>query len=100
VEIWILFFKIPGYYLELPPNYTSVDPKQMQKFSIILYMRIKEPRMRQVWETSKGEKGETSVKWAQRTQTGRQVWETRVGDKYGRQVWETSMEDKYGRQVW
>ena len=38
-------------------KYTSVDPKQMQKKSIILYMRTKEPRVgdkcgRQVWETS------------------------------------------------
>ena len=30
-------------------NYTSVDPKQMWKFSIVLYMRTKEP-----WKTSVG----------------------------------------------
>ena len=41
---------------------------------------------RQVWETSVGDKWKTSVNSAQRTQSGRQVWETRVGDKCGRQV--------------
>ena len=48
----------------------------------------------------------------QETQSGRQVWETSVGDKRGRQVedkcklspknpeWETSVGNKGGRQVW
>ena len=60
------------------PNYTSVDPKQMEKFSTILYMRTKETRVgdkcgRQVWETS-------------RKQVQTQPKDARVGDKYGKQV--------------
>ena len=51
------------------------------------------------WDTSVGDKWESSGRQvqthaAQGTQSGRQVWETSVGDKCGRQVWETS-----GRQA-
>ena len=55
------------------------------------------------WETSVGDKWETSVNSAQRTQSGRQVWETSVGDKCKlspkNPEWETSVGDKCGRQV-
>ena len=60
------------------------------------------------WETSVGDKWETSVNSAPRTQSGRQVWETRVGHKCGRQVGDKCkimrpktprVGDKCGRQV-
>ena len=42
---------------------------------------------RQVWETSVGDKWETSVNSCGPRHP---EWETSVGDKSGRQVWETS----------
>ena len=52
------------------------------------------------WETSMGDKGETRRRQVenhavQGTQSGRQLWDTSVGDKNGRQVKETSMGDKW-----
>ena len=52
-------------------NYTSVDPKQMWKFSIILYMRTKEPRVEDKCGYKCGRQVKTHA--AQRTQSGRQV---------------------------
>ena len=65
-------------------------------------MHPKEPRVgdkcgRQVWETSVGDKRETSVNSCGPRNP---EWETSVGNKCGKQVWETSVRDKCGRQVW
>ena len=49
-----------------------------------------------MWETSVGDKWETSVNSCGPRNP---EWETSVGNKCGRQMWETSVGDNCGRQV-
>ena len=82
----------------MPPKEARVgDKRGRQVGDKCKLMRPKEPTVGDKGET-RADKGETSVNpLAQGTQSGRQVWETSVGDKSGRQVgdkWETC-----GRQV-
>ena len=86
-------------------DFTNVDPKQMWKFSIILYMRTKEPRVGdkcgiQVWETSEDSCSPKNPEWETSV---RDKWETSVNSCGPRQPeWETSVGVKWetsGRQV-
>ena len=61
------------------------------KFSIILEMRTKEPRV--------GDKCGRQVRDKRKLSPKNPEWETSVGNKSGRQVWETRVGDKCGRQV-
>ena len=86
---------------------TSVGDKW--KTSVPKAPRVRDKCGRQVEDkTCVGDKWETSGRQvqthaAQGTQSGRQVWETSVGDKCGRQVWrqvwETSVGDKWETSV-
>ena len=62
--------------VEIIPALTQTD---VEIFNYIVHANQGTQSGRQVWEANVGDKWETSVNSAQRTQSGRQVWETRMG---------------------
>ena len=72
-------------------NIPALTPNRCRTFQLYCTCKPRNPE----WETSVGDKWETSVNSAQRTQSGRQVWETSVNSCAPRHPeWEIRVGDK------
>ena len=70
--------RVPCVQKDLIKLYQRWPQIDVEIFNYIVHANLGTQSGRQVWETSVGDKWETSVNLAQRTQSGRQVWETSV----------------------